>query len=280
MRTSLSRPFLQIALSALSFLTVVARVSTARAGVEACVNAHGDGQLRRDESNFTAARELFQSCAKPDCPEPIRVECGEFLVRLEELTPTVLVTAVDARGTDVTDATVELDGRPFLEGLTGRASAVNPGKHTFVFRRPDGTTTETSVLVVEGAKGRSVVGRFPAPAAPKARPAPPPLENDEASGAGNRTLAYVLGGAGVVALASFGYFALSGRSRESELEKACKPHCTPKEARSVQTKYLLADASLLAGVGLLGAGAYLYLSAPDEPKQGLRGFAVGYAGRF
>jgi hypothetical protein len=277
MSTSIFRPFLPVALSALSFLTVVASVSTAQAGVEECVNAHGDGQVRRDESNFTAARELFQSCAKPDCPEPIRVECGEFLVRLEELTPTVLVTAVDSRGTDVTDATVELDGRPFLEGLTGRASPVNPGKHTFVFRRPDGTATETSVLVVEGAKGRPVVGRFLAPAAP--RPAPPP-EHDAASGAADRTLAYVLGGAGVVALASFGYFALSGRSRERELEKSCKPHCNEKEARGVKTKYLIADASLLAGVGLVGAGTYLYLSAPDEPKQGLRGFAVGYAGRF
>jgi hypothetical protein len=279
MTTAVRISSLRSALFGLSLVAMLTSAGAARADVQACVNAHGDGQLRRDESNFTAAHELFQSCTKPDCPEPIRVECAEFLARLEELTPTVLVSAVDSRGADVTDATVELDGVRFLEGLTGRASPVNPGKHTFVFRRPDGSETETQVLVVEGSKGRPVVGRFPGPKA-AARPAEPPPSADAAPGSSRRTLAYVLGGAGVAALATFGYFALSGSSRESELEKSCKPHCTEAEARSVKTKYLVADVSLLVGAGLLGAGTYLYVSAPDDPKQGMSGFAVGYAGRF
>jgi hypothetical protein len=253
---------------------VLTTAGGAAADVQACVDAHGDGQLRRDESNFTAARELFQGCVKPECPEPIRVECAEFLARVEELVPTVLVTAVDARGADVTDATVELDGQRFLESLTGRTTPVNPGKRTFVFRRPDGSTAETSVLIVEGAKGRAVVGRFPAP------PAPPVEKEEPAAGAKDHTLAYVLGGAGVAALASFAYLALSGRAEQRDLERTCKPHCSEQAARSVTTKFLAADVSLLVGAGLLGAGTYLYVTAPENPKQGWNGVSLGYTGRF
>ena len=90
----------------------------------------------------------------------------------------------------------------------------------------------------------------------------------------------MLGGAGIAALGSFAFFAASGRSRESELQKSCKPHCSDADARSVKTKYLIADVSLLAGLGLLGAGTYLYVSAPEDPKHGLNGLALGYAGRF
>lgn len=273
MKNALVRP---LVLALPVSLAVLATAGSAAADVQACVDAHGDGQLRRDESNFTAARELFQGCIKPECPEPIRAECGEFLARVEELTPTVLVTAVDARGTDVTDATVELDGQRFLDVLTGRATPVNPGKHTFVFRRADGSTTETSVLVVEGTKGRSVVGRFPAPRAV----APPEPTKEPPARSGSHTLAYVLGGAGVVAFGSFAYFAMRGRAKEADLERSCKPRCSEQAARAVKTKYLIADLSLVAGAGLLGAGTYLYLSAPDDPTRGLSGFAVGYRGRF
>jgi hypothetical protein len=256
-------------------LGFVLHPATARADAKACVDAHGEGQERRDESNFTAAAELFQRCAADACPRPIRSECREFLSALEARTPTVIVTARDASGADVPDATVELDGKPFLERLSGLAVPLNPGEHTFVFRHPNGSEARTRTLILEGKKSREIVGVFAAPATtttPAATPA-------AATSGQRKTVAYVLGGAGAIALGAFTYFALSGKAAEDELRDSCAPNCSEDDSGAVGTKYLLADISLVAALGLLGTGAYFYFTAPSEPATG-HAFSAGVRGRF
>jgi len=249
----------------------------ARADVQACVDAHSQGQLKRDESEFLAARELFGRCVAAACPEPIRVECGAFLGKLDESMPTVVLAAQDEHGNDVPDVKVEVDGKPYLDALTGRATAVNPGSRQFVFVRPDGTSATVTALILEGVKGRELVGRFgAAPGSPSSSaPAPEP----QSPAAGRKTLAYVLGGAGVVALGAFGYFALSGKGKLNDLRDRCAPNCSEAQASSVSRKYLLADISLIAAAGLLGGGAYLYFTAPSGAKE-QQAFGVGMTGKF
>jgi hypothetical protein len=256
-------------------LGFVLQPATARADAKACVDAHGEGQERRDESNFTAAAELFQVCAADRCPRPIRSECRDFLSALEARMPTVIVTARDASGADVPDATVELDGKPFLERLSGLAVPLNPGQHTFVFRHPNGSEARTRILILEGKKSREIVGVFAAPAATAKSAALPAPE----TGGQRRTVAYVLGGAGVLALGAFTYFALSGKADENELRDTCAPNCSEDDSGAVGTKYLLADISLVAAAGLFGTGAYFYFTAPPEPAAG-HAFSAGVRGRF
>lgn len=257
-----------------ALMTLLALPSLAYADVQACVDAHSDGQLKRDASDFLAARELFGRCLDTKCPEPIRVECGALLSKLEESMPTVVLGAHDERGNDVPDVRVEVDGRPYLAALSGRATAVNPGSHRFVFVRDDGERATVTALILEGVKGRELMGRFGARALSSSesdRPAAVPSNR--------KTLAYVLGGAGVAALGAFGYFALSGKSTLDDLRESCAPSCSDSQSRSVSTKYLLADISLIAAAGLLGSGAYLYFTAPSGPRDE-HAVGAGLSGTF
>jgi hypothetical protein len=243
-----------------ALVAVLVLPAVARADVQACVDAHSEAQLKRDESDFLAARELFGRCVDMKCPEPIRVECAALLSKLDQSMPSVVLSAQDERGNDVPDVKVEVDDKPYLDALSGRATAVNPGSHRFAFVRPDGSRTSVTALVLEGVKGRAIVGRFGAAAGAAAEAQRPKAASSR------KTLAYVLGGAGVVALGAFGYFALSGKSELDDLRAGCAPSCSDAQASSVSAKYLLADISLVAAAGLLGSGAYLYFSAPSGPR--------------
>lgn len=254
----------------------------AHANVQDCVDAHSNGQLRRDESDFLAAHALFASCMDETCPEPIRVECTAFLDKLDALTPTVLLEARDARGADVLDVVVRVDDQPYLNSLTGRATPINPGSHKFQFVKSDGTMSETRVLILEGVKRREIIAHFGETAITPARQpvadvAPHDVGTKSETKNAGRTLAYVLAGGGVAALASFGYFALSGRSRQRDLERSCSPNCTDSQVRAVSDRYLVADLSLLAATGLFGVSAYVYFTVPTESKTGV---TVGYVRSF
>jgi hypothetical protein len=276
-RASFQRRGTNVSRTSCMLLVVVAVLSIpslSRADVQACVDAHSEAQLKRDESDFVAARALFGRCVDAACPEPIRLECGTLLAKLDETMPTVVLGAVDERGADVPGVRVEVDGKPYLDGLTGRATPINPGSHTFVFTRPDGTTTTSTALVLEGVKGREISGRFVA-----AHSSVPPVQAPRDPGSGQKTLAYVLGGAGVVALGAFSYFALSGKGQLDELRDDCAPRCTHAQANSVKSKYLLADLSLGAAAALLGSGAYLYFSAPSSARAE-QALSAGFRGKF
>jgi hypothetical protein len=256
---------------------LVARPSSA--DVQACVDAHRDGQVQRDRSEFMAAYDRFSSCMNEDCPGPIRAECAEFRQKLDSAMPTVIFVARDASGNDLPDTVVEVDGRPLLRGLTGRAVPVDPGPRRFAFTGPSGERAEVTVVVSEGVKGREVIARFAKRAeperAPDAKPARP--ESPEAEPAGpSRTVAYVLAGGGVAALGAFVYFGMSGRARFDDLKTSCAPHCSEAAADGVTARYVMADVSLVAAAALLGGAAYFYFVPPggSEPP------AVGVAGRF
>jgi hypothetical protein len=71
--------------------------------------------------------------------------------------------------------------------------------------------------------------------------------------------------AGVLALGSFAYFGLAGRSIESDLDR-CVPYCQKDDVDRMRARYLVADLSLVVAAGSLGVGAYLFLRGHDtEP---------------
>jgi hypothetical protein len=270
----LPHPLFRAFLFEITLLATLALATPARADVQACVEAHSEAQLKRDESDFLTARELFGRCIENECPEPIRMECAALLSKLEESMPSVVLTAKDDRGNDVLNVKVELDGKPYLDALSGRATAVNPGSRRFVFLRPDGTRTTVTALILEGVKGRELVGRF----SPTAH-APAAAQQPVTTGSGRETVAYVLGGAGMLALGAFGYFALSGKSELDHLRATCAPNCSDSKASAVSANYLLADISLIAAAGLLGGGAYLYFTAPSGPDAE-QALGARFRGRF
>jgi len=256
---------LRAALLALAVAISWTQPRSARADVRECIERHGEGQVLRDDSHFLDARSRFVSCAEPACPEAIRLECADFLAQLERAMPSVVLSARE-RGHDLVDVRVELDGQLLEGALAGRAIAVDPGAHHFRFLAADGRVREVEIVAQEAVKGRLVEADFSPPAQHVPAP-PPPSPAPAASSRTVPTIAYVLGGLGGAALAGFGYFAWTGKSRHNELAKICAPSCPPAEVSSVRSKYLVGDILLGVGVAALGAGTYFYFSVPEPSGQ-------------
>lgn len=265
----------------------------ARADARACIEHHSEGQLLRDQARFLDARQRFVGCADAACPAAIASECADLLADLERATPTVVLAARDEGRRDVVGVRVELDGQPLEGALNGRAIPLDPGPHRFRFVAPDGRVQELEAVALESIKGRPIEVQFAAPpsATPVAKGARPdpaaaalalPIDAANTSSNTRPTLAYVLGGIGVAALAGSGYFAWSGRSQRQELADTCSPSCTDEQVSPVRSKYLVADILLAVGVGSLGAGAYLFFQAPDRVPTAVqnRGLVMGVRRAF
>jgi hypothetical protein len=76
----------------------------------------------------------------------------------------------------------------------------------------------------------------------------------------------VLGGVSVVALGSFGFFALSAKKELDQLEEKCAPSCEDSQSDTGRTNALIADISLGVGVAALaGAVTWAILGGSSEP---------------
>jgi len=141
-------------------LTLCLLASAARAqDKQTCNAAYQDAQVARDAHKLLKAREQLRVCASASCPGFITKDCTEWLKDVEPRIPSVVFTAKNAAGADVTDVKVTMDGAPLADKLDGIAIEVDPGSHTFGFEGSEGTR-EKKVLVPEGAKAQNVSVSF------------------------------------------------------------------------------------------------------------------------
>jgi hypothetical protein len=234
----------------------------------ACLAAHEDAQSLRTQKKPHAAREKLIACARVECPTVVRKECGEQLALVEKDAPTVALEARDESGMDTTAVKVSMDGNPFAERLTGAAVDVEPGEHLFRFERGDGKSIEQRVLVVEGEKNRKVVADFatlvPKPAGGAVGDGQPVVPRERKS---IPVLSFVAAGVGVVALGSFTFFALSGKSAEKDLASSCGPSCSDAQLSPVKRDYLVADISLVVGIVAVATAVVLAWPALSQSSQ-------------
>src|SRR5262249_55364962 len=135
----------------------------------------------------------------------------------------------------------------------GRAVALNPGTHVLRLEADHRVATTTSIVVREGEKVRVANVRLePAPRIGLVRvDRPVPVS------------VYVTGAIGIVALGTFGAFAIAGKSQETDLRnRNCSPSCPKSETDAVKAKYLAADVSLGVGVLAFAAATYLFVTRP------------------
>jgi len=103
-----------------------------------------------------------------------------------------------------------------------------------------------------------------APAPPRDRAvAEAPLTKRRPSGPPRAAL--LPGGLAVVALAGAAFFGWRGLSQAADLGRACAPDCDPAQVSPVRRQLLIADLSLLAGVGLGAVTAWIIWS--DGPRE-------------
>jgi len=225
-----------------------------------CLDAHVRAQVERRDGKLRSARAALALCARSACPAKVQKDCAEWLVEIEKLVPSVTVKARDVSGTETADVEVVIDGTSVSKHLDGRPIDLDPGEHTFRFVDRSGKRIEQRVVMREGEQRRELSVDF----APPKKPPPPPAASTPPFSP--PPLAYVFGGASLVALGSFGYFAVTGRQKQDELER-CAPDCDLDEVHGMRRRYLAADISLGVAAATAGIAVYLTLS---ESSRGAR----------
>jgi hypothetical protein len=229
-----------------------------------CIDAHEQGQVLRNQSKLLEARQRFASCSSDgNCPPIVAAECATFLGEVDRDLPSLVFSATGLEGSDADDVSVYVDGRLVAERLDGRATPVDPGRRALRFVAARGTQRTLSIVVAQGQKNVPVAADFRAPGVEsELQPEPDSRQVPAAS--------FVLGAIGVVALGSFAYFGLSGKSQE-----ACKPYCTQDEADAMRRSYLAADVSLGVAVLSLGAAFWIALDQTSGKSSASSGWKLG-----
>lgn len=235
----------------------------------ACASAAEHGQRDRDEGHLLEARRELLTCARDTCPAIVRKSCVQWLTELEQRIPSVVLRVVDSHNRDLTVASVNVDG--VTVALDGRPIPLDPGQHRIEVNDVDAPPTEYSFLAVEGETGRLVrielQNRAPVASPAPVEVSPPPVSH---SGSGFRVPAgaWILGGAGVLALGGFAYLAVAAQNDLDALQDTCAPRCDDKQTHSGRDKALAADITLGFAVAALAGGVVwtvLAQHADSEP---------------
>jgi hypothetical protein len=209
--------------------------------------------------------------------------------------------AVDVpRQSEVDGLQIRRDGAPVSEAVRGVAVPVDAGNHVISAsapgRRPWSTTIglapgKTTVTVViplldEEREARSLEGSGESPdddlladrgpRAPFAPPAPTPdsavsAPVDDDPGKAQRTVGYVVGGAGVASLAGALVFGLAASSTNASLRERCPGGiCSAYDAETVDTARSQATTSnvlFFTGLAALGGAAIVLFTAPSAKPE-------------
>jgi hypothetical protein len=225
-----------------------------------CISAYEQGQKLKQESKLSEARKQLLVCTREVCPDLLRGDCEQWLKEVDQTMPSVVIAAKDPKGADISDVRVVIDGKEATERLDGKAIPLDPGDHAFTFEHEGDKSVDRKVLIREGEKHRVISVTFGAASkgvdespAEASRPIP--------------ALTWVFGGLGLVALGSFAYFGLKGKS-EADGYQDCKPYCSESAVNSTRTKLIVADVSLGVGVVSLAVATYLLIARPGASASG------------
>jgi hypothetical protein len=258
------------ALTATMFVSAHARADELEEK-KACVAAADQGQVLRDEGKFRLAREAFMRCARKTCPELVSADCSEWLVDLEQRSPSVIVSATDGEGNALTRVKVTVDGEPLTELLDGKLLLIDIGELVVRYEAAGFESVEQRITIAPSDKQRALGVRFRAERAARSQTSPAASASQTDGDARPIPLpTWIFGGTALAAFASATYFGLNGVAQRSEALAAdgCAPNCPASEKTSIRNKFLVADISL--GVGLVSAGlaTYFLLRPREAPPTG------------
>lgn len=215
---------------------------------QACLDAYESGQRLRLRAHLAEARQLFLSCAQPSCPEAIGSECLHFLADTRVDLPTVVLSAIDLRGTDLFDVRVKVDGTLAVQHLDGMAIDIDPGPHLFRYEAPGFEPAQVYAVIRQGEKNRVISAHL------AETPPPPPPSARRPTGA------YVLGGVALAGFIGAGAFYWAARSQRDDLLNSCAPVCDSTSVDEVRTKQTVAAVSLAVGAAAaIGAATMLVI---------------------
>ena len=219
-----------------------------------CADAYEATQRERAAGHLLAARKDGIFCAQPSCPEVLRTDCAKWTSEASNSIPSLVIEARTRAGEVLTEVFAQVDGSAFSDRLDGRSRELDPGRHHIHLEALGFLPNDSDFVVVEGHQAQRLsITLDPEPILP---PAPRPLP----------AAAYALGGVGVLSLASFTFFGLSGNHKKSELS-SCQPACPTSMRSPIERDYLVADISLGVSVVSFGVAAWLALASPKNAAQ-------------
>lgn len=218
-------------------------------------------------------------------------------VRAQALQPQLLQLQIEATPPLPAGFELSRNGVQVPAAALGTPIPVDAGTWTIRATAPDHQSFETTVTLQQSGPKTPYVLRIPAltravpspaetksaapavvlPAPPIPKHEPPPAARDEPStdADAQRTVAWIVGGLGALALASSGIFAVvANETNESSLDhcRRDQPNRCDASGVSLRDKALthatLATVSATIGVIGLGAGATLYFTAPSPASHG------------
>lgn len=228
-----------------------------------CAHSYEQAQEQKKAGKLIEAKKSLLVCSQASCPDFIKSDCGQWITEVETRTPSLAIVAKDAHGGDLTAVQIYVDDKKIADRIGGMALPVDPGEHALRFVHEGDAAVEKRVLVREGEKARVVQVTF-APKTPK--PAPAAETQAHASLPKRKTLAYVLGGAGVVALGVGSYFWIAGKGQESDAKNQCAPTCPQDRVDSIRSRYLVGDIAVGVGLVSIGVATYLLLHKPNQER--------------
>lgn len=251
-----------------------------------CEEVYEQAQVHHAAHKYLAARNESKQCAQVGCNEAIGGECMKLYELIASEMPSLVFSAHDAEGKELFDVQITVDGKPSLARLDGSSFELDPGIHSLRFEAPNLPPLETELAARVGDHHRLVevtLGQpkpLPVAPPPQAPKAPPPLGSRASA---PPVLAYVLTGAGVVALGAFGYLQLRGHSDYNDLSQ-CKPACNPDSVDQVRSKIQLSYIPLGIGIAAIGAAVTLFIvqheNATPSAEVGLATINSGASARF
>lgn len=239
----------------------------------ACVAAAQDGQELRDAKKLGDAREKLLICAQSACPEVIRNDCTGWLADVENRRSSLVFSAKDAAGNDLSDVTVSAGGKTIVEKLDGSAVFLDPGEYTLVFESA-GKQAEKKVIVAEGQKARAIDVVIGAPAKTPGDAAAKPESGVYAA----PIVLVSIGAAGLV-----GFAVLQGiaQSEYGDLEDGCgrTRSCTDDEVSGTRTKFIVSGVMLGVGGASVATAAILWIVDAATEKSPTKATPLAGVGR-
>ena len=281
-----------------TFLSLVA--VSARAGdptTAECLSANEASLNARSQHRLRDARANLLKCAARSCPADVRDECTHGVNEINAALPKIVFDAKDAAGTDLVAVKVMMDGEVLADHLDGSALAVDPGPHTFSFETPGQPRAEKKLVIREGEKDRHErivlgtavatkpvgpgVGESMAPGTALTSSPSEPSEPPPSGLGGQRIVALVAAGVGVVGIGiGIGYGLYSRSKHESAMEVCPDPVCpagtdgVERWNQAISAGNVSTAAFIVGAVGLAG-GAALWFTASPESSGGATQVGLG-----